>query len=353
VGSLLHVEPADSVHLGALKAAGNPLARGSAAPVDPGTVAVRLVEGTGKTTRATVGSELGKIRVLQHADLLEEPLDRKRSVELHGYQVATVRAHLEVPRLRTSVAQLAPNAEVAQPLYARYWLHNRGPAALGGLPAVAHLHPHSATARPGDEVLLRLTAASDCSDATLSGAVTVVRPDGWKAEPAEKLFTLGAGEHGEIDVKVTVPKNAQPGPYPVRAQLRITESEAPEAWRQVVEDVCIVQVGAHQETELVYLASDPAAVTLAAGDAARLTVTVGSHACGELALEAHLISPWGTWEWIGPAALGAVLPARGTVELGFDVAPPVWLEPGQWWALVRIGCAGRVLYTPAVRVAIE
>ena len=39
-------------------------------------------------------------------------------------------------------------------------------------------------------------------------------------------------------------------------------------------------------------------------------------------LEAHLISPWGTWEWIGPAALGARAAARGTVELGFDVAPP-------------------------------
>ena len=46
-------------------------------------------------------------------------------------------------------------------------------------------------------------------------------------------------------------------------------------------------------------------------------MTVGSHAGADLALEAHLISPWGTWEWIGPAALGAVLPARGTVDLGF------------------------------------
>ena len=72
------------------------------------------------------------------------------------------------------------------------------------------------------------------------------------------------------------------------------------------------------EAELVYLAdgpsgpSGPADIALAAGDTARLTVTVGTHAGAELALEAHLISPWGTWEWIGPAALGAVLPARGT-----------------------------------------
>ena len=48
---------------------------------------------------------------------------------------------------------LAPDAEAAQPLYARYWLHNRGPAPLGGLPAVAHLHPHQ----------LRPTPARRCS----------------------------------------------------------------------------------------------------------------------------------------------------------------------------------------------
>ena len=68
--------------------------------------------------------------------------------------------------------------------------------------------------------------------------------------------------------------------------------------------------------------------------------------------EAHLISPWGTWEWIGPPALGAVVPARGTVELAFAITPPAWLEPGQWWALVRVGCAGRLVYSPAVKVTV-
>ena len=79
-----------------------------------------------------------------------------------------------MPRLLTDFADLAPKAEAAQPLYARYWLHNRGPAPLGGLPAVAHLHPQRVTATPGSEVALRLTAASDCTDAALDGAVTLV-----------------------------------------------------------------------------------------------------------------------------------------------------------------------------------
>jgi alpha-mannosidase len=351
-GSLLHVEPADSVHLGALKAAGNPLTAGSARPVDPGAVALRLVETSGAGARVAIGSELGEVRALKLADLLEEPRQHKRSVELHGYQVATVLARLDMPRLLADAPDLAPHAETAQPLYARYWLHNRGPAPMGGLPAAAHLHPQTTKAQPGDEVVVRLTAASDCSDSALDGTVTVVCPAGWRATPAALPFTLCAGEHREADVALAIPAGAKPGLYPVRAQLGITGDHVPPAWRQVVEDVCVVEVGAPRETELLCLVDGPSDVELAAGDSARLSVKVGTHARADLSLEAHLISPWGTWEWIGPAALGAVLPAGDTVELGFDVAPPAWLEPGQWWALVRVGCAGRLVYSPAVKVTV-
>ena len=352
VGSLLHVDPADSVQLAALKAAGNPLAAGSAQPVDPSAVALRLVETTGTGARVAIGSELGTVHGLQLADLLEKPRQRTRSVDLHGYQVATVLARIEMPSALEVFGQLAPEAEAAQPLYARYWLHNRGPAPLGGLPAVAHLHPQRVTATSGSELTLRLTAASDCTDAALDGTVTVVCPDAWSATPAELPFMLCGGDHREADVVVSVPAGTRAGLYPVRAQLRVTGDNAPAAWRQVVEDVCVVEVGAGEETELVYLLDGPADVELAAGETARLTVTVGTHARADLALEAHLISPWGTWEWIGPAALGAVLPARGSVELGFDVTPPAWQHPGQWWALVRVGCAGRLVYSPAVKVTV-
>ena len=101
------------------------------------------------------------------------------------------------------------------------------------------------------------------------------------------------------------------------------------------------------------LISEPEPVNVKAGGIARLAVTVGTDAHADLAVEAHLISPWGTWEWIGPAAFGRELPARGTVELGFDVTPPLWVEPGEWWALIRVGCAGRLVYSPAVKVTVR
>ncbi len=353
-GSLLQVDPAGVVQLGALKAAGNPLAHGSAHSVDAGHVAIRLVETRGSDADVVVCSPLGTVSELRSADLLEQPRGRSQLTTLHGHQIGTALARLDLPRLLDGEdVALAPNAEIAQPLYARYWLHNRGPAPLGGLPAVAHLHPHQLTAAAGSEATLRLTVASDSSDATLAGDVTLRCPPGWSASPAALPFTLSPGEHLEADVFVKTPKRVEPGLYPVRAQLQVTGAEAPVAWRQVVEDVALICVGGADDRGLVYLTDEPADVVVTAGNSARLAATVGTDACADLSLEAHLISPWGTWEWIGPSVLGAVLPACGTVDIVFDVSPPAWVQPGQWWALIRIGCAGRLVYSPAVKVTVR
>jgi alpha-mannosidase len=355
-GSLLQVDPAGAVQLGALKAAGNPLTHGSAHRVDPRRVAIRLVETRGGDTDVVVRSPLGTVSDLHPADLLERPRLRSRGrslTELHGYQICTALARVDLPRLLDGAdTALAPETENCQPLYSRYWLHNRGPAPLGGLPAVAHLHPHRLSAAAGADISLRLTAASDSCDAPLTGTVRLVCPPGWSVNPSESPFTLPPGEHLEADVVLTMPAHADPGRYPVRAQLQITGADVPPAWRQVVEDVCMISVGGAEYDRLVYLVDGPADIEVAAGESTRLAVTVGTDACADLSLEAHLISPWGTWEWVGPATLGAVLPARGTVEVGFDVNPPPWVEPGQWWALIRVGCAGQLVYSPAAKMTV-
>jgi alpha-mannosidase len=302
---------------------------------------------------------LRRVSAAARVDLLEQPRVQQLASDgltLHGYEIATVLTRLNMPQvLEADHTVLAPDAEAAQPLYARYWLHNRGPAALGGLPAVAYLHPHRIAVEPNSQVQLRLTASSDCSDTMLHGRVRLLCPDGWTAEPAELSFVLPPGEYLEADVSLTAPSAAVPGLYPVRAELALTGGHVsmPPAWRQVVEDVCVVTVGTPAEDSLLRLVSEPEPVDVNAGETARMTVTVGTDAHTDLAVEAHLISPWGTWEWLGPAALGAELPARGKVELGFDVAPPPWVEPGEWWALVRVGCAGRLVYSSAVKVTVR
>ena len=146
-----------------------------------------------------------------------------------------------------------------------------------------------------------------------------------------------------------------PGLYPIRAELALTGHHVsmPPSWRQVVEDVCVVSVAAPADDSLLRFVADPEPVDVKAGSEPRLTVSVGTDAHADLAVEAHLISPWGTWEWMGPAASGVELPARGTAELSFDVAPPVWVEPGEWWALIRVAGAGQLLYSPAVKVTVR
>ncbi|QZA08439.1 alpha-mannosidase [Mycolicibacter heraklionensis] len=348
-GSLLRIDPAGGVGLGALKAAGNPMARGSAQPVDPNTVTLRLVETHGTDAAVTLHSDLAPVTLVGRADLLEQPREHPDPDRLHGYEIATVTARLGIERVGAG-SPLAPDAEAAQPLYARYWLHNRGPAPLGGLPVTPALHPHRAEADPGARLTLDLTVASDCVDATLAGAVTWQCPAGWAITPTEQPVRLAAGEHTRIPVAVTVPAAAAPGLYPLRARLDLS-GDVPTAWRQPVEDVTVVRVGDPGSDRLLYV-DDPSAVEVTAGRSAQLTVTVGTDAHADLAVEAHLISPWGTWDWAGPPAVGAVVPARGQRELSFDIAPPVWARPGTWWALVRVGGAGALAYSTAVRMAV-
>lgn len=358
-GSLLEIEPAGSVRLGALKAAGNPLAEGSARPVHPSDgVAMRLVETTGATTEVTVASGLRRISAAIRVDLLERPRVQEVTpdgLSLHGFEIATVLARFNLPRvLQADHAVLAPDAEEAQPLYARYWLHNRGPAPLGGLPAVAHLHPQHVV-MSDSPVPLRLTVVSDCCDEILHGRVRLVCPDGWTAEPAVLPFMLPPGEHLDTGVRVTPPEGASPGLYPIRAELALTGAHVsiPPSWRQVVEDVCVVAVDAPPDDSLLRLVGGPEPVDVVAGQSGRLAVTVATDAYADIAVEAHLISPWGTWEWLRPAVSGVELAARCTAEIEFDVAPPPWVEPGEWWALVRLAAAGQLVYSPAVKVTVR
>jgi len=354
-GSLLRAEPADRVRLGAVKAAGNPLTRGSAAAADPrDSLAVRLVAHTGVPVAATLSSDVARLADLTSANLLEEPGSALTgAIEVGGCDAITVLARPEPGWSTVDGGELGPAAEPAQPLYAKYWLHNRGPAPLGGLPLAVHVDPTVADVELGRPTRLRVSVASDCTDADLHGFVRLGLPDGWHAEPAELPFGLPAGGHLTGELTVTAPPGAGPGRYPVRVRVEPAGDALPASWRQVVEDVTVLTVGSTiEQANLIRLSADPEPVRLARGERGRLTVRVASGASAPVALEAALVSPWGTWEFAGPRAVGAELPANGEVELAFDVTVPPWAAPGSWWALVRVAGAGRLLYSPAVSLEI-
>ena len=136
------------------------------------------------------------------------------------------------------------------------------------------------------------------------------------------------------------------------AAATVSDPHGRAVFSAITADVAVISVG-HHDDRLLTLVGGPTAVDVAAGDTARLSVEVGTDAHADLTVEAHAISPWGTWEWLNPNIVGGVIPARGTVELIFDVAPPHGTEPGRWWALIRVACAGELVYSEAVPVTVR
>ena len=71
---------------------------------------------------------------------------------------------------------------------------------------------------------LRLTLASDCSDATLTGSVTLRHPVGWDQDSATRMWAPGRHREGtfeipprayrEAEVTVRVPDDAAPATIP-------------------------------------------------------------------------------------------------------------------------------------------
>ena len=159
--------------------------------------------------------------------------------------------------------------------------------------------------------VLRLTAASDCTDAALHGTVRLVCPDGWTASPAELPFVLPPGEHLEADVDADDaagrPAGALSGARRTRRHRRRRGVDAARLGARSSRTSCVVSVGTPQATtSRCDLVGEPEPTSRWRPARPRGWPSPSAPTrMRDLAVEAHLISPWGTWEWIGPAAHGA------------------------------------------------
>ena len=138
----------------------------------------------------------------------------------------------------------------------------------------------------------------------------------------------------------------------MRATLELTGISRLRGGR-VVEDVCAVSIG-EAESELVRLvAGKPTGHVVAPGETAWLSVTVGTDASRrDLAVEAHLISPWGIPGAGRAGGRGVVLRAGSTVDIGltWPRCPGDARSGGRWSG---IGCAGLAVGHPAVAVTVR
>ncbi|MFI2609439.1 NEW3 domain-containing protein [Kitasatospora sp. NPDC018619] len=364
--SWLRVEPQREVLLGALKPAGNPVAHGSAAPVGP-ELAVRLVESTGlgRTARLSGALGLGEVRA---ADLLERPLPAEGSaLDLPGSRIATL---LASPAVTAPAADtdLGAVAEAAQPVHARYWLHNRGPAPLGYLPVSVGASP-GLLRTSGEPVTLSVALSSQLRDAAVEGTAVVLPPEGWTTSLGSRPYRLAPDGHLRFPVTLTPPAGADPGLY--FAAVRIEHDG------QQIEDVVTIAVGdlpdllpvpgdtpedwtiaqgtqatAGRDTGLDVSVSHET-LRLAPGGRAVLGLTLASRTRGEIRGELQLVSPWGTWEAVAEPVRGFTVPAGATTTVDFAVAVPEATDPGSFWALVKVMWFGRCQYTPTVALVVE
>ncbi|MGI5269082.1 NEW3 domain-containing protein [Nonomuraea sp. CA-218870] len=354
--SLLRVEPAREVLLGTLKAAGNPHAHGRARHADS-AVTLRLVEATGLGATAAVHSPLLPA-TLTPADLLERPLAAPAAggVRLGGAEVGTF---LVPARPMESGAELGAVREAAQPVYARYWLHNKGPAPLGYLPVSVAVTPGLVT--PDGPFEVEVVVASHLTDTAHEGVVEVRAPDGWAALPSRRPFRVEPGGHVRFPVTVT--------PAPGRGLYFVAVRTG--VGGQVIEDVATVALG--EAPELPVPGPAPAtgdairgttaaearptglsvttladALTLRPGDRAALTVRLANGTNGEIRGEAQLAAPWGTWELLPSVIQGFSVPAGRTLDVTFPVEVPPDAPDGRFWALPKVMWFGRCQYAATV-----
>ncbi|MER7562273.1 NEW3 domain-containing protein [Streptomyces sp. NPDC097941] len=342
--SLLAVEPAREVLLDAFKPLGSPLARGSAAPADPGRgIVVRVHEVNGRPVRARVRGPVAWTEGAR-ADVLERPgesllPDGEGALEagLTGFEVATVLAAPPLapePRTDPGVAAHEP----AQPVHTRYWLHNSGPAPRGNMPVSVHLSPTALTASGPVTATVRIS--SELTDTSANGTVVFDVPPGWSAEPPELPYALGPGGFSLAEVTVTPPPGAEPGRHWLTARLPYGG--------QTYEDAVGLDVpgGPPPGRGLVCdLAADR--VTVRGGERAQVPVSLRNTTRGPVGGQLWAVSPWGTWQGVEPGLQGFTVPGGEEREFVIEVDGSS-IPPGAYWLMAKAAWNGQVAYTKAI-----
>jgi hypothetical protein len=409
-GTGLSISGAPSVTLSALKPYGNPLAAGRPGAPAERLITVRLRETDGQVAFARVRLA-GGIEAAWRCDLIEETLGARLTVEsntayvpVQPFETVTVVLRPVAPPAGASVVSAvaeAPDAELpepAQPVYARYWLHGKGPAPAGNAPVAVAFNPARVTLRepasldmtdtsdvPGESAVAeevdeaRLTITVACGPEPARGRVELVVPDGLSARideaadasPAERGgrgYELEPNGFASWPVVVSAAPDTPDGRYFIAA--RISDDLG-----QALEDTALVTVGQPgapepdldpmelfvrvpldvqnlaAEADLRVLTPE---LRLSPGETGELAVQVANHLGSQLRGELQLISPVGTWTLTEPWTAGVAVTPGGETEARFTVTVPATAEPG-WhsWLLVKLMYFGRVRYSPAIALTVS
>ncbi|WP_213451363.1 glycoside hydrolase family 38 N-terminal domain-containing protein [Rhizomonospora bruguierae] len=341
--SLLAAEP-ENVILTACKPAADALDAGRE-PGAGGDLVVRCYETDGRPTRARIRS-LVPLRDAARADIRERPGERLAVVDgavcldLAAAATATVIAVPEPPHPPAATAPNPPAAEPAHPVFSRYWLHDKGAAPAGELPATVYLEPRVVDLAGPATVQVTVS-----STGLAKGTVRLVAPPEVSVLTGDLDVDIHDG-YEQFDVELRPAPDAPAGIYHLTA--RVT------ADGQTVEDVCAVRLGCVDGGDRpVAVTVRTPAVTVSAGGAEEIRVELGNLCGGEVRGEAQLITPFGTWDLIGPWTQRFRLEPGARTSLAYRVRVPPDTPPGAFWALVKVMAFGSVAYTASVPVTVR
>ncbi|MFF5228134.1 glycoside hydrolase family 38 C-terminal domain-containing protein [Dactylosporangium sp. NPDC000521] len=330
--SYLTVTAGSDVVVTAVKPSGNPLAAGIA-PATVDGVTVRLYEAAGSPTdvRLALWTPVTDAR---STDLLEAPAD---ALPVRDGAVLLPLDGASIAQVTVSTGPIAPAPAPVAPAYAKYWLHNTGPAPTGNLPVTVHLDPPVATV--DGPVTVTVTVASDLTRDHATGAVTLDVSEGFVAEPAGFAFDLPPGDFVRHQVEIHPPSDIQRGVYWLCARTGTG-----------VEDYARLLAGGDGPETVTATWSDPGPLLLRPGQSRRLELSLETDAAGPIVVDVQLISPWHTWD-VFPAPSHRVR-LSGRTTLRIPVTVPYGHGPGRWWALCRVAHAGELHYTAPVTVEV-
>jgi alpha-mannosidase len=366
---LASVEPPGAL-LSALKPHGNPLAPGAQPdPADGVTVRLRDASGAGPV-QARVGLFTGLASAAATGLCEDGPGEPVPLVESAAV-VAVPRAGLTTLVVTPAAAPTRRGAaggavEPAQPVYARYWLHGKGPAPAGNLPVAVHLSPTTLALDDAQPGALRLTVA--CGPAPAAGSVRLdVPPDISITPPGPFPYDLQPLGYQAFDLTVRARAGVGPGRWFATAAID-------ELSGQVIEDSALLGIGqpppprldlpweevnAMQEAVETALAGEAdvslltPTLTIRPGGTDVVEVLVRNRTAAAIRGEAQLLSPFGSWRQTAPWTTGFALPAGEEHTLRFTVQIPAAARVGeQWWAIVKVMYFGRLQYSEPAEVTI-
>jgi len=261
---------------------------------------------------------------------------------------------------------------VAQPVFSRYWLHNKGPAPMGNQALAVHVLPTGLVLRSGEEGEFIAQVASGSARSTQSGQVEILAPPGWGVEPSGKLFSLSAAASVQVPGRLAVPANCRPGRYFLAVRVNGPADQSQE-------DVLTVDVlpalaeagtglargghpggpeallgkaaplshpGGQAEAELE-VALDTLDVAVGLGGTATIGLALTNRTAAQIRGELQLLSPVETWPYVAPWAQGFALGPGQRSRAEATVRGPGhgWLSS---WALFKVTYFGRLWYSPTV-----